>query len=148
MRSLDSSHRRREERERASPRLFSFRISHATSRRKNDPLSGLSFAQVCIFTHTSYTTSIPIRIQHSPRLLPSRRLIFPSSGPPRRLPLALGQSAPSFSPLGGVKPHTLDTYWAAAAAVARRQRAGERGQRRRVEWQEKWEKEVESQDGS
>ena len=29
------------------PRLFSFRISHATIRRKNDPLSGLSFAQVC-----------------------------------------------------------------------------------------------------
>ena len=32
--------------------------------------------------------------------------------------LALGQSAPSFSLLGGVKPHTLDTYWAAAAAAA------------------------------
>ncbi len=33
--------------ERDCPRLFSFRISHATIRRKNDPLSGLSFAQVC-----------------------------------------------------------------------------------------------------
>ena len=26
----------------------------------------------------------------------------------------LGQSALSLSPLGGVKPHTSDTYWAAA----------------------------------
>ena len=47
--------------------------------------------------------------------------------------LALGQSAASFSLLGGVKPHTLDTYWAAAAgaaAVALRQVRGEEAPRR------------------
>ena len=50
----------------------------------------------------------------------------------RRHLAALGQSAPSFSPLGGVKPHTLDTYWAAAAgtATAARRQVKERGPRR------------------
>ena len=88
---------------------------------------------LCARSINQTNPSILTRVQHAPPSSPSHISISSLAHRLRHHHLAaLGQSAPSFSPLGGVKPHTLDTYWAAAGTAAAARRQVNRG---RVEWQ-------------